>query len=310
VGSETLAALPGIGISAASIRSVLSELEAMGLLERLHTSAGRVPSAGGHEFYVRAILTPTVLLPAIVDEVARTLVRSTQDVERLLDQASRLLSSLTHQLGLAVATSLEGEHLSRLDLEGLGERRALMALDLGGGAVQTLVLELESPLDREALAEVAGVLRERLLGRALHEVRERLASDPDLVRKSAVRLVARAAAVSWSRLVSTPIFSAGAMHMAEQPEFSSSEQLGPILRAVEARSPLERLMVAGTEGQVAVRVGLDEDRALSGCSLVSYALPGSVRAAVGILGPLRMDYSYAFAVVDSVGSRVAELLES
>jgi transcriptional regulator of heat shock response len=67
--------------------------------------------------------------------------------------------------------------------------------------------------------------------------------------------------------------------------------------------------VAGAEGQVSVRVGLDEDRVLSGCSLVSYPLPGSVRAAVAVLGPLRMDYPRALAAVDMVGSRVAELLQ-
>ena len=67
-------------------------------------------------------------------------------------------------------------------------------------------------------------------------------------------------------------------------------------------------MVRSVEGQVAVRVGVDEDRALAGCSLVSYALPGSVRGAVGVLGPLRMDYARSLAVVDVVGSRLADLL--
>jgi heat-inducible transcriptional repressor len=218
------------------------------------------------------------------------------------------LSSLTRQLGLAVAASLDGERLIRLDFEPLGERRALMVLGLGGGGVHTLVLELESPLERSELAAVAAVLCERLVGRPLMEVRDRLGADQELVRHTAVRLVARAAAESLSRLISTPILSAGAMHMAEQPEFASAQQLGPILRLVESGVPLERLMVAGVEGHASVRVGLDEDRALCGCSLVSYALPGSVRAAVGILGPLRMDYSRALAAVDMVGSRVADLL--
>src|SRR5437867_9878116 len=210
VGSETLAQQPAFSISPASIRTALAELEEMGLLGRFHSSGGRVPSAKGYEFFVRALLSPAVLPPAVIEEVARSLERSTQDVERLLSQASRLLSSLTRQLGLAVASSLEGERLSALDLESLGGRKALMALDLGGGAVQTLVLELESPLERGELEEVAAVLGERLVGQPLAEVHQRLASDPDLVKRSAVRIVARAAAESWSRLVSTPIVSAGA----------------------------------------------------------------------------------------------------
>jgi len=310
VSSESLAQAAGIPLSAASIRNALAELESMGLLERMHSSGGRVPTARGHEFFVRALLTPAILPASLQAEVARILERSTRDVEHLLDEASHLLSSLTRQLGLALASSLEHETLRRLDLESLDQRRALMVLDLEGGAAQTLVLELTSPLDRDQLHEVAQVLRERLVNHPLTEVRERLAQDPELIRRSAVRLVALAAAESWSRRVLTPLFSAGAMHMAEQPEFASAGRLGPILRAVESGSPLDRLMVSSVEGHVSVRVGLDEDEALTGCSLVSYSLPGLVRGAVGVLGPRRMDYSYALAVVDAVGSRVAELLQS
>ncbi len=310
VGSETLAQLGRIPLSSASIRTELAELESAGLLERPHPSAGRVPSVRGYEFFVRALLVPAVLAPDLRALVDETLTRSARDVERLLHEASRLLSTVTHQLGLALASSLDQETLTDLDLVASDERRVLMVLNLGPSAVRTLALELESPLERDELAEVAGVLRERLLGRELAEVRDRLGSDPELVRKSAVRMVARAAAESWARPVSTPLFSAGTMHIAEQPEFASGSRLGSLLRVVESGAPLDRLMVQSVEGQAGVRVGLDEDRALSGLSLVSYVLPGPLRAAVGVLGPLRMDYALALPVVDAVGSRVTELLSS
>ena len=308
VGSETLADLGRIPLCSASIRNELAGLEFAGLLERTHASAGRVPSIRGYEYYVRTLLVPAVLSVDLVAQVNETLTHSARDVERLLHEASRLLSSLTHQLGLALAASLEKETLTGLDLVASDERSVLMVLNLGPSAVRTLALELESPLSREELAEVAGVLRERLLGRVLTEVRDRLGSDPELVRRSATRMVARAAAESWSQPVSTPLFSAGTMHIAEQPEFASGTRLGSLLRVVESGTPLDRLMVNCVEGQVAVRVGLDEDLALVGMSLVSYLLPGPARAAVGVLGPLRMDYALALPVVDAVGARVTELL--
>src|SRR5207247_939871 len=105
--------------------------------------------------------------------------------ETLAQLAGIPLSPASIRYALA---ALDEEVLSRLDLAPLGERKALMVFDLGGGAVLTLVLELESPLERQELEEVAGVLRERLLGRPMAEVRARLGSDPELVRKSAVRL--------------------------------------------------------------------------------------------------------------------------
>lgn len=308
VGAEALARRARLGLSAASVRSALAELEAMGLLEQRHASAGRVPTSRGIEFYVRTLLAPVVLPPGVVAEVDATLTRSTRDIQHLLNEASRLLSSLTRQLGLAVAASLDDEPVRDLELAPLEPRRSLMILGLGAGGVRTLVLELEGPLERGELEEVAAVLRERLAGLPLCEVRRRLASDADLARHSAVRSVARAAMAGWSRPVSTPLFTSGAIHIAESPEFAGSARLGPVLRAVETGGPLDRLMVTSVEGHVVVRIGVDEDRALVGCSLVSYALPGSVRGAVGVLGPMRMDYGRTLAVVDVVGSRLADLL--
>ena len=110
--------------------------------------------------------------------------------------------------------------------------------------------------------------------------------------------------------MATPLISAGTSRIAQQPEFATAEQLAPVLRAVEEGAPLDRLMITRIEGQAAVMVGVDATPGLAGCSLVSFALPGHVRAAVGVLGPLRMNYAFALAAVDTVGARVAELLQA
>jgi hypothetical protein len=120
VGSETLAHHAAVRLSPASIRGALGELEAMGLLERHYSSSGRQPSARGFEYFVRALSLPQELPTSLAEEIRLRLARSAHDVEALLDEASRLLSSITHQLGLAVASTLEGELLDRLDLEALG----------------------------------------------------------------------------------------------------------------------------------------------------------------------------------------------
>jgi heat-inducible transcriptional repressor len=310
VGSEALAREAGIPLSPASLRHDLAELEGLGLLERSHASAGRVPTAGGYEFFIRALLTPAALPDPLLERIRNELQRSTRDVEALLREASRILSTLTEQLGLAVARSLDEERLERLDLEPLDEQRVVMVLDLASGGAHTLVLRLDTPLDRAELAEVAAVLRERLAGLRIAEVRERFGADPELIRRSAVRLVVRAAVDQWSDGVATRLITAGTSRIAQQPEFATAQQLGPVLRAVEGGASLERLMVSGVEGYAAVRVGLDSSSGLEACSLVSFTLPGQVRGAVGVLGPVRMNYAFALAVVDEVGSHVAELLQA
>lgn len=309
VGSDRIARWGRLGISPAAVRGTLADLEALGLVERARAGAGRVPSARGYEYFVRALLAPAPLPAELEALIDRQLDDSARDVERMLHEASRVLASLTRQMGLALALSLEGERLASIDVEPIGDRRALLVLGLGGRS-RSLVLDLDSPLDDGALAQVERVLRERLLGRTLGEARERLGRDPELARHSAARILARAAAASWSRPVETHLLSSGASHIAGQPEFANAQDLGPLLLAVETGDPLGRLMVSGAQGQVAVRVGLDGPAALAGCSLVSFPLPGAIAGAVGVLGPLRMDYALSLAVVDRVGTRVADLLSA
>src|SRR5712692_8195220 len=102
VGSEALARASGIPLSPASIRAALAELEEMGLLERPHASSGRVPTARGWELFVRTLLTPAGLPAAWAEEMDRVLLHQARDIEHLLNDASRLLSALTRQLGLAL----------------------------------------------------------------------------------------------------------------------------------------------------------------------------------------------------------------
>ncbi len=310
VGSDRIAARGGVRLSGASVRGVLADLEDLGLLARTLGSAARVPSSRGYEYYVRALMEPAVLPREVLDAIDAQFAASAHDVEHLLHEASRLLASLTRQLGLALAASLDDETLTSLDLEALSERRALLVLGLGGHTARTLVLELDTPLERGALEQVEHVLCERLLGRPLGEVRARLAQDAELARDSGVRIVMRAAASSWTRPVETPLLSAGAGHIARQPEFADPLSLGPVLEAVERGEPLNRLMVSGITGQAGVRVGLEADGGLAACSLVSFTLPGAVPGAVGVLGPLRMDYAYTLAIVDTVGSRLADVLSA
>lgn len=308
ISSERIAHHAGIGLSAASVRATLAELEHLGLLERAHASSGRAPSTAGYAFFVRALLAPAPLPEWAQREIDVRLSRSHEDVERLLQDASRLLASLTRQLGLALAVSLEHELLADLEIEPIAARRALLSLTFVGGAARSLVLELESDLGARDLAQVEDVLRQQLLRRSLGEMRRRLAEDAGLVRDAAVRVVAQAALRGWSRVPSTPLLSAGAAFIADQPEFARGRALAPMLDALEQGSPLDRLLVRGVQGRAGVQVGMPGEAVFARCSLVSFPLPGRVPGAVGVLGPQRMDYAHALAAVERVGMRVADLL--
>jgi heat-inducible transcriptional repressor len=310
VSSEALVASSAVRGSAPTVRAVLAELEAAGLLTRTHAASGRVPTAAGYAYFVRQALTPAPLPAELLREIDDRLARSTRAVEDLLHEAARVLSGLSLQLGLAVSRPLDDERLNALELAPLAPERALLVLTLGGGGVRTLKLELDSPLEPDTLAGVERVLRERLTGLHLREVRDRLLADPELVRDTVVHAVAAAFALAWGAASddSTTLFAAGAGRIAAWPEFSAPGQLGSLLQVLEDGPPLDRLLVDGAEGIAEVRLALEESEALVHCSLVRFPLPGPHRMAIGVLGPLRMDYARALAVVDAVGSRLAARL--
>ncbi|MFM7231608.1 MAG: HrcA family transcriptional regulator [bacterium] len=309
VSSDRLSRTGGIRQSGASLRSTLAELEGMGLLERSHAAGGRVPTAVGWSYFVRAVVEPAPLPAEVEDLVLERLSQSRHDVERLLQEASRLLASFSRQMGLALAATLDDARLASIELERIGERRVLMVLGLEGLRARSVVLELDTPLEREALAEVAEVLAGELVGGTLREARTRLAADPALARHSAVRIVARAATTGWARGVETPLLTSGMSHIAEQPEFADGARLVPVLRALESGGSFERLMVSGLQGHAGVQVGIGP-AAAAALSLVSFPLPGAVHGAVGVQGPMRMDYATTLALVDLVGARVSDLLSA
>src|SRR5262249_35616077 len=152
--------------------------------------------------------------------------------------------------------------LELLPIEGA---RVLLVLTLHRGLVRTLGFELESSLDRGELAEVASAFRDRLIGLPMERVRERMANDPELVRHGAARLVARALLSRWQALPGAGVFTTGAAHIVNQPEFASHDDLASLLRVVESGEGIEGALMDGVTGQAAVRVGVTDNESLSRC---------------------------------------------
>jgi hypothetical protein len=228
----------------------------MRLLERPRAGGGRVPSTYGWEYFVRVMLEPAALPAEVEDAVAERLAQSRHDVERLLQEASRLLASFSQQLGLALAASLEDEALVSLELEPLGERRALLVLGLSGHRSRTLVLELDTPLERAALEEVSEVLREHLLGGTLAAARERLRlrSRARAPLGGAHRRARGRGGLAAAGGDAAP--DRGRVAHGRAAGVRRRRALTPVLRALESGSPFERLMVSGLQGHAGVSVGV------------------------------------------------------
>ena len=311
VGSQALAVEGRWAWAPATLRQTMLELEELGLLEQPHAAAGRVPSDRGYRLFVDGLDGPSPLTESEREAVEQALTQSARDVEHLLQQASHLLADLARELGFAVRPTLEARRLSDIQLMYLSERRALLVLTVEEGIVRSATLDVPAALTRAELERIARLLRERLLGCSLSEVRRRLADDQALVRDAAAALVALACVDALAEAARPGLFVGGAAHVARHPEFREAGRLTPVLELLDRAEPWRELVPGERDGESGLTVSIGRENArpeLAHLSLVSYRLGGPVGASIGLLGPRRMDYGRAMGLVDFVGRRLSSLL--
>src|SRR5439155_9940760 len=171
-GSRTLSRRFGLGVSPATIRNTMSDLEEKGFLFHPHTSAGRVPTNKAYRAYVDGLIGSPVPVASLErDRLAEVLADSASPIETILRRAAQSLGVLTQELGVAMGPKLATSVLHSLDLVRISDERLLMVLALEGGAVRTVFVEVAGSIAESALAEVTKVLNERLAGLTLEEIR-------------------------------------------------------------------------------------------------------------------------------------------
>jgi len=307
VASQTLATEGRHAWAPATLRQTMLELDDLGLLEQAHAAAGRVPSDRGYRLFVDGIEEPTLLTEDERAAVEDALAQSARDVEHLLAQASRLLAELAQELAFAVRPTLGDGVLTGLELVGVTSGRVLLILTIGAGLVRSATLELD--LARMELERVARLLRERLVGRAVGDVRKRLAEDDGIVRDAAVALVAQACLEALAGAARPDVYAFGSTHAARHPELQAPGRLAPVLALIDSPEPWRDLVEGEAPGTVTVTIGREHARPeLAHLSLVQFRVEGPVGASIGLLGPRRMDYGRAIGLVDFVGRRLTSLL--
>lgn len=317
VGSQALVERYGLGVSSATVRNVLAELELAGLLTHPHTSAGRVPTDAGYRFYVESIVDHTPLPPVEQLMIRHQFGQVEYASEHWFRLAATTLASLTRSAGLATPAKPRAAHLRRLDLVAISDRLASLILVLREGALKQVLVALDEPADQDALNVVANRLNDLLEGRTASEAATALAAidadDPQLAldRKVGDRVVRTLADFDGATI--EEVFSDGLLNVMEEPEFAQSEKLRRVFATLENRTVLGQLIdrVAGT-GQVRVFIGHENPAAeMAEVSLVlaPYGRPGRAVGVVGVLGPTRMAYPQAIGTVRFVSGLMDELLD-
>ncbi len=311
VGSRFLAKRFGVGLSAASIRNTMSDLEERGLLDHPYTSAGRVPTELGYRAFVDRLMQPKQLSPDDQAYLYETLEGFEDQPEILLKECSRILGRLSNLLGVVLSPKLTNGILERLELVPLSSSRIMFVVSLEGGLVKTVILELHTTLGRSELDDVVALLNNRLAGLSIDEIRKTYAErmrDMQHEPTGVVKLVLQSSDDIFSEQEDGRVSYAGAQNIVAQPEFlEQPEDLKNLVKLLENENFIVELLEDETvfkPGLVRVRIGSEiSDGKVDQYSIVTARYRfGNTEGTLGVIGPKRMHYSHVFSLVEGMSA--------
>lgn len=313
VSSRTVVRRHGLKVSAATVRNVMADLAELGLITQPHTSAGRVPTDLGYRLYVDTLLSTQG--PSAAERQLITAPQADQGVEGLLASSSRLLSGLTHHVGMVSAPCLGETTLEHIELVRLDHHRILAILVSGSNYVQNRIVRTDRDVSEAELTRISRHLNEQFHGLTLEAVRERAARELHRTREVYYHLITEAvrdeqlAPDSATHL----LFLEGASALLDEPEFDDIDRARELLAALEERHDLLTLLDRVVEAQgVQVFIGAETHLGKSvDCSVVAakYHIEGRVLGAVGVIGPRRMDYARIIPLVELTSQAVERKLQ-
>ncbi|ARA93010.1 heat-inducible transcription repressor HrcA [Rhodothermaceae bacterium RA] len=311
VGSRFLAKTFPIGLSPASIRNTMSDLEDMGYLDHPYTSAGRVPTELGYRVFVDELMESVELSESEKQLLRRELETLMGDTEEMMRESSRLLGRLSSLLAVVLSPRLSTGVLDRLEVVPLSSKRAMIVISVRGGLVRTIVVELDVELRRPQLDRVVSVLNERLAGHTLAEIRKTYASrlrDLEDDETGIVRLVLNENAQLFSEQPeSRRISLSGTQNIIAQPEFQDPDQLREVVKLLEDESVVVQLLEdAGEAAGNAPVIRIGRENAAEYAERYSIVTAqyhlGETRGTIGVIGPMRMDYPRVVALVQGMAA--------
>lgn len=319
-GSRTVARRFDLGVSAATVRNTMSDLEEKGYLTHPHTSAGRVPTDLAYRFFVDRLMEPFPLSPQEQEVITRELGSAgSSAVERLVRQAAQALSLISHELGVAVVPRLKDAVLEKVELVQVSTSKVLMVATIKSGVIRTLYIDLPVEVPRETLVTLTVLLNERLAGQSLEEIRgtfpERLrgARPDDSGAEELLNIFVQSGAelFDFQDRDSDKIHLGSATVLAAQPEFESGESLKGLIELTERRELLAEVVGGRTHrGQLQITIGGENASSeLTDFTLVTaeYRV-GGLQGVLGVIGPTRMPYEKVVAIVDYTSSVISRVL--
>lgn len=305
VGSKSLACLPGLNISAATIRNIMVELGTRGLLEAPHRSSGRIPTTKGYRLFVDNLVTLMPTDTALLTQLQKALQPDLSTDERI-DMTSKVLAQFTHMAGIVSIPNQELSALRQIEFLPLSEQNILVILVVNQKEVHNKVIKTGRPYNKTELKEAANFINHRYANLRLAEIRRSLEIAMMQDKEAAGRIMQNAIDLAQRTLADTiggkqDVVMSGEANLLEHSKQQSTDLLREIFTAFEQKQNVLELLIQTLSAEdVKLWIGAEcghnmlEDYAVI---TAPYEADGEVLGALGVVGPKRMQYARVIPLV-------------
>ena len=306
IGSRTIARKYNLGVSSATIRNEMADLELLGYLEQLHTSSGRVPSGKGYRLYVDDLLAPSKISEKEINLIASWYNSRTKSIEEVFQETAKIISRLTKNVSLVMAPQLSQSTFRCLQFVALDKNQAIVIVMTDAGFIENKIIDIPHGTSIEDLQKIATIINGHLSGLMLDEIKTSLIKK--IKNEVNLDLFLKALAIEKKER----LYLGGTTQLLSQPEFRNVEKVKDILTMLEEEQLLCDLLNSQNGDGVTVTIGQENKYSgIKDCSIIkaTYHIKGKVIGTVAVLGPTRMEYGKIITLLEFMHGNLGQILK-
>lgn len=315
VGSRTIARKYDLGLSPATIRNEMSDLELLGYLEQPHTSAGRIPSAQAYRFYVDALIEPGTLTDNDMALIDGWYNERRRNIDDIFQSTAKILSRMTQNVSMVLTNQQTIANFCYLKFLPLDSQHAILCIVADDGSIDTNVVDIPLGMSSEEMDYLAGKMSKLLEDRNLSDISVEILQNvhTDVVEDKLIfSSLLQAVRKMTGRRQEQKVFLGGTKQLLNQPEFRDVERVRNLLGILEEEKVLKDLLQGGEDSGLKVTIGSENKfTGIQDCSMVqaTYRLNGQIVGRMAVLGPTRMEYGKVISVMDYLHKYLKTILD-
>lgn len=315
VGSRTIARKYDLGLSPATIRNEMSDLELLGYLEQPHTSAGRIPSAQAYRFYVDALIEPGTLTDNDMALIDGWYNERRRNIDDIFQSTAKILSRMTQNVSMVLTNQQTIANFCYLKFLPLDSQHAILCIVADDGSIDTNVVDIPLGMSSEEMDYLAGKMSKLLEDRNLSDISVEILQNvhTDVVEDKLIfSSLLQAVRKMTGRRQEQKVFLGGTKQLLNQPEFCDVERVRNLLGILEEEKVLKDLLQGGEDSGLKVTIGSENKfTGIQDCSMVqaTYRLNGQIVGTMAVLGPTRMEYGKVISVMDYLHKYLKTILD-